>query len=355
VLGFAVGAIFLALAFWGVPPRELLDAVLRMDPFWLLPMAGAFVAQELLRSVRQLLLLRPVLPDLTFRRSTSVIFIGFFCVHTFPLRLGELARPLMLRHKEGLPMPTGLAMVVALRSLDLLAALCMLLLVLVTVDVPATMHVGSSEVALDDMLHGLGWGLVLPALAFTLGLAFFGAPLERRVVAPVLRALERTGNPLLGRVAHIGTGLVARFTEGLSGLRDGRVMVAALALTAAIWASACAMYWMTAQAFDLGHLIGWPEALGVMVVTMVGSMLPAPPGMAGVQEAFGRGGLALFGVRGGGMDPIALAYAIIVHWYQVLLQTVGALIFIRSEGLTPRALLAMVSLRGERDEASPDA
>ncbi len=355
VLGTLVGLCFLGLAFWGVAPGELLDALQHIRPLWLLPIALAFVLQELTRAVRQLLLLRPLLPSMSLGRSVSVVFIGFFCVHVLPMRLGELARPLLLRRQEGLPFTSGLAVVVALRALDLLATLAMLLLVLIFVDAPESLVIAGVNLHLADMLHSLGWGLVLPTLAFTVGLAFWGEPLQRAVVDPVLGLVARLDNPVVQRLVALASGLLERFTLGLAGLRSPRLLGLSLLLTVGVWSWSCSMYWMTARALGLGDWVGWPEALGVMVITMVGSLLPAPPGMAGVQEAFGRGGLALFGVRGPGLDPVALAFAVVVHWYQVLLQTLGALWFIRREGFSVRELLSMVRGHAEAEVAQRGA
>ena len=62
--------------------------------------------------------------------------------------------------------------------------------------------------------------------------------------------------------------------------------------------------------------------------------------MAGVQEAFGRGALALFGVHGPELDATALGYAVVAHWWQYLLTTVGTLAVASWQGLRLRDVLA---------------
>ena len=92
------------------------------------------------------------------------------------------------------------------------------------------------------------------------------------------------------------------------------------------------MYWALGYAFGLEAWLDYGASAGVMTITALGALLPAPPGMAGVQEAFGRGALALFGVRGGGLDATALGYAVVAHWAQLFLVALAALVALARDG-----------------------
>ena len=336
IIGGVVGVVFMALAFWGVPLEQFADAMSAIDARYLVPVAALFFVQELLRALRQLIMLRSLAPTMTFRSSLSIFFLSFFCIHLFPARLGEFVRPWLLLKREGIPLGSGLGVVVAERAVDLVATLMMLWAVLVFADMPPALTVGGTEISLVDAGRALGLATVPAALLGCFGLAFFHGPmlaLLRRIVGVFTRLaprLERPGELLLG--------FAAAFASGFATFRQPRRLAAVIGLTATTWGSTAFIYLFMAEAFGIGDYVGYPEAAGVMVITMLGGLLPAPPGMAGVQEAFGRGALALFGVKGVGLDGPALAYAVTVHWFQMLLQSLAAAYFFWADGESLRGL-----------------
>ena len=259
-----------------------------------------------------------------------------------------MVRPLILTRQYELPLGVGLGMVVAERVIDLVAALAMLAAVLLWIDTPAELAIGGGSIALAELGRILGVTLVLPALLGTAALVFFGEPvlaLVGRIHAWLCRVLP-SATGLLDRALA----LAGSFVEGFSGLRRPGRLLAIIGLSALIWIDATCMYLLLAYGFGIEAMVGFGESMGVMVVTMFGSLLPSPPGMAGVQEAFGRAGLALYGVRGPGLDAIALAFAVIVHWWQIVLQASIAIGFMKRSGLSVVGLA-----RGAKDFKVTDA
>jgi len=336
LIGGVVGAVFMVLAFWGVPLEQFADAMSTMDWRYLIPIAALFFLQEGLRALRQLIMLRPLAPEMTYRSSLSIFFLSFFCIHLFPARLGEFVRPWLLLKREDIPLGSGLGVVVAERAVDLVATLAMLWAVLVFADMPPALTVGDTEISLVEAGRALGLATVPAALVGCFSLAFFHGPmlrLMRRIIEACARAvprLERPGEVLLS--------FAGAFASGFATFRQPGRLAAVIVLTATTWGSTAFIYLFMAAAFGIGDYIAYAEAAGVMVITMLGGLLPAPPGMAGVQEAFGRGALALFGVKGPGLDGPALAYAVTVHWYQMVLQTGAAAYFFWADGESLREL-----------------
>lgn len=338
IIGVIVGALFMALAFWGVPLDQLGASFREMDWRYLPAVAGLFFVQELLRALRQWVMLRPLAPEMSYRTSVSIFFLSFFCIHAFPARLGEFVRPWLLKRREGVAMGSGLGMVVAERAVDLVAALFMLWVVLVWADMSPALVVGGAEISLVEAGRALGVVTVPAAIAGCLGLAFFDRPMLA-IGERIAAALSGTF-PALERPGRLALGFAETFAMGFRSFRSPARLAAIVALTGVTWATTASIYLLLAPAFGIGQYVGYPEALGVMVITMLGSLLPAPPGMAGVQEAFGRGALALFGVSGPGLDAPALAYAVTVHWFQVLLQAAAAAWFFWRDGVSVRELAA---------------
>jgi uncharacterized protein (TIRG00374 family) len=333
ILGVVVGVLFMALAFLGIPLADFFEAVGQLKLGWLALFSALLGGQIVLQALRQQLMLRDVAAGMTFYSSLSIVAIGLFCVQAFPARLGELARPWLLRRAEGVPFGVGLGMLALERALDLVALLMTLVLVLLWVDAPSVELVVAGH-TID--LAAWGWSTA-------------------RVVVPLVAAavllLAVTGEVLIDRLAPLARRLLGvrveglidfsrAFTRAFRTLRSPLRLSMILGLTTLIWAEVALMYFVLAHGFGLQEWLGYPESAGVMTITALGSLLPAPPGMAGVQEAFGRGALALFGVRGGGLDALALGYAVVAHWWQFLLVALAAMWSSSRQGLRLSELLA---------------
>ncbi len=338
VIGLVVGAVFMGLAFWGVPLKEFVGAFHRLDVRVLAPIAFLFFLQEVIRSYRQLVFMRPIAPHMRFDSSLSIFFISFLFIHLFPARLGELVRPYLLSKREQVSLIASTGVVIAERAVDGLAATLMLVGMLLLAPLPEHLVVGGHAFHLATTARTAGYLVATPALVLVLTMT-----LAPKLVPAALRqvhalAVRHADIPCLERCVGRVEDVTNAFAEGFQGLRITKSLSLVLVLTVLGWLVTALMYWLMAVAFGLGDLVGPGEAFGVMVITLWASLLPAPPGMAGVQEAFGRGALALFGVSGPALAPVGLAYAVLIHWGQVLLQALGAWFFLARDGLSLRAI-----------------
>ena len=359
VLGLGLGAGLLVLALWGVPLDQVAQALSQADPVWLAVPAALFLVQQLLRAWRQALLLRATHPDHRLRTSLSVLCVSFLLINTLPARLGELARPLLLLEREGIPMGSGFAMVFLERMLDLASMLVMIALVAWLVPVPArTLTVQGVEidwVALGRVAAGTAGPLLFLGIVGTL---VAGRPLldwARPRVATAPPLVQRLGHPLL----RFG----GAFVDGVQAVRAPRRLAPIVALTAVTWALSGWMYPALAHAFGVGDRIGFGEGVGVLGITMLGMAVPAAPGFAGTYEAFMRGALALFGVVGtssvapGGpsLDAIAVAYALTMHWWIYLVQAATAIFFIAADRIDVARLLSRLGAELSAAPTDPPA
>ena len=328
-VGLVVGALFLALALWGVPLEELGRAFGQMRWVYLLHLAVAFALQYALRAWRQLLLVRTQAPATTYRTQLGILMIGFFCVNTFPARLGEAVRPYLFYEKEGVPLGAGFGLVFVERLLDVLALFLTVLAVLLLVEVPdRRIELVGRSVSLVELGRGAALLVLPPVLLALVVLALFG-PAALRLGERIAAAVQaRVASSAVERVMRLALRFAESFVEGVASLRSARRLAALGGLTAAIFASMGLTTYYLARAFGLESLIGYGQAMGVLSVTMLGIALPAPPGFAGVFEAAARGGLALFGVQGGELGARALAYALVFHWWQFLLMAAAAAYFL---------------------------
>jgi uncharacterized membrane protein YbhN (UPF0104 family) len=93
------------------------------------------------------------------------------------------------------------------------------------------------------------------------------------------------------------------------------------------------MILLLAQACGLDPWIAYPDALGVLALTMLATALPAPPGFVGVYEAGVLAGLAVFGVPPNVLGGAGLVFALVLHWWTFAVQAATAAGFFLADEL----------------------
>ncbi len=339
IVGLLFGVVFLALALWGVPLAELRDAFEQLDRWVLLPLAVLFMVQQLVRAWRQLVLVRAIRPEATFLTQFGILCMSFFCINTFPARLGELVRPYLLLEKADVPLGAGFGVVFVERVLDLSAALVMVLAVAWFVEVPPLpLEIFDTRIEVVELGRRVAIGLLPIPLGLLCGLALFRRQSLALLTWITVRAEQVLPFGFIRRLTRLTREFAEHFVEGLEAVRQPGRLLALLVLTAATWSLSGIFYVLLADSLGIGDVIGYGEGIAILAITMLGIALPAPPGMAGVYEASVRAALALFGIVGGEMDGIALAFALVIHWWIYGVQAASAAWFFARARLNPALL-----------------
>jgi uncharacterized protein (TIRG00374 family) len=265
--------------------RELLSA----DPRPILGYFAILLVVHLVKTVRWWLLLLP-LGKTSFRRVNAASAVGLMLLGMMPLKLGELARPLIVSQpsldgEEPLRRSSALASVVVERLVDSLA---MGILGIISLRLLAAEGHAAELARHAATLMTLGFGGLCVALV-----ASFAA--RERAVSLIRRLLQ----PLSARLAE----RVSRLVDGfILGARLGSVgnAIAFLVLTVAYWALHVWGFWMVAGAFGLS--ITPLMACTVLACQVVGIMIPAGPGMVGTMQFFIQLGVSIF-VAGALTEP----------------------------------------------------
>mgnify|MGYP000165056359 CR=1 FL=1 len=305
-LFLAIGAMWWALQ--GQPIAGVWTRITEAD-WWLLGGVGViFTIQQVLRSHRQMRIVRGTLPNHKFSTSFYILCISFFFINILPLRMGELMRPVLLLDKENMPMGSGLAVVFVERIIDLISAMVMAILVLALADIPILEGSWVSDVRARSL-----W--LLPILFIGLFLPIFATSFFRQLV-------QRPWMPtkLLG--------LIEPFLLQLDKLRSTGQLGWILGETVIIWIISTAMYGLAATAFGIEG-IGFLEGMGILAFTMIGMAAPSAPGFAGTYEASYVGGLVFFGSMDAGAN---FANALCFHWWIFIVQSASALIWMLVDG-----------------------
>ena len=96
VLSLAMSAVFVWLSLRHTDVRAVGRAMASADPVRLVAYVGMLLVIHLVRTVRWGLLLKP-LGEVSFKRLNSASAVGWMLLVLLPLRLGEFARPLLIK------------------------------------------------------------------------------------------------------------------------------------------------------------------------------------------------------------------------------------------------------------------
>jgi len=294
-VGLALGVLLLVLAVRGVDASALRRSLTGANPWWvalgLVTVAGTVAAKAL----RWRLLFYPSHEGLRLSTLVSALLIGQTVNLLLPARLGELARAYLVAQEENRPALSVLGTIVVEKTLDGLALLLLLGILLLLMPVPPWLR-------LSGVVAALMTGALLAMVLLLAGARW-----------RVIRASERLGQivPVLGSL-RLGE-RVSSLGDGLRSLRAWGVQARLLIWTAAIWVLAG----LTNYFVLLALRIEVPLVLAsVLVLTMVhlGLVVPTSPARIGVFHYLCLLALSLLGAE----ESVALAFGLVLHGIVVL-------------------------------------
>jgi uncharacterized protein (TIRG00374 family) len=302
ILGAAIfGALLAHVGF-----DKILSAFSPISPIWLLPCVALTLASYWLRGLRWKLILGPRGRHLRSRDLFPAVVLGYFINSLMPIRVGEVARAVLMSRGGGVNLFSGLSSIAAEKVLDVLAIICL---------ASAPILLSSKGLALPPQL--LLFAQILGALS---AIALLAMPFAIRERAISQRLIEG----FIARLPKIGRRLapaMGSMIDGLSGMASLGSFSSAIALSLAIWA----LYALLGAAFLRAYGLGLPlslSLLGMMLFTL-SFAVPAPPGYAGTFEFYW---LLAFVPLGVGADE-ALAVGFAFHIFSLaLISALGSMI-----------------------------
>jgi glycosyltransferase 2 family protein len=280
-LSIALGILFVWIISKGglplIPPSEAFDSL----AWWALPSyLMALVVTHLFRATRFRFLIRP-LKDLPLRDVIALNWIGFFAIFAFPLRLGEMARPMLTKMRHGISVSAGIGTVAVERVFDgLLTSFCVAYGLFVLPTRPA-------ESAVARALPGYG----------TLALTVFGGAFvavafflwQRERATWLTKTIIGAASPRLGDLVASKVDSVA---EGLRSMASARLLASFTVETLVYWSVNALGMWLLAR--GCGIPISFGQVVGVMGIMAIGILLPAGPGLFGAFQLSAALGLSLY-------------------------------------------------------------
>jgi uncharacterized protein (TIRG00374 family) len=296
----SVGMLYLALR--NVPMGDLVAYMGQISYIWFVPSVAFLIIAFVLRVVRWQIILKDSI-SLGFWKAFHPVMIGFMINCILPGRVGELARPAILKKQSGVALTTGLATVAVERIFDIFMLIILFAMIFSTVTSRPDLNVNFGGWHLDtQLLQSVAWAMIRMSIILLAGLMLFSLSTTRgwimQSVDFIFRTIGRIGPKVQIRAQqanHLIHNLSDRFADGLRLVNNTRRALACSALTVLIWAISALSYWVFSFGCP-GIGLNFVEMTTVMVVICFFIALPSAPGFWGLWEAGGIFALSLFGV-----------------------------------------------------------
>jgi uncharacterized protein (TIRG00374 family) len=285
----------------------------------------AFLSAYVVRGMRWRCLLRPC--QVSIWRAAAIYQVAIFLNWLLPIRGGELAMSLLLRHTNGIPVSRSLPSVSMDKAMDLLPVVVLLaVLPFVPLRLSAALWV-----LLSSALAVVCFGAAVIALA---------AWRRERAMALLIRPVTAV---LPSRARQGIEAFVGQFVDSLCALiRQPRLLLIAAAYTAVALCLDALFCWLAFRA--VGVDIAVPIVLYGYTFFNLAFVLPSPPGQVGSNELIGL--LIFSGSFGVSRSGVAAMFLFSHPWTGLLMTCVG-LACLSAMGLTIRSTLRLG--RGSND------
>jgi uncharacterized protein (TIRG00374 family) len=328
-IGLCLGGILLVAFLHLVNVSAVLARLEHLNVVLALLCAVPFLGAYAVRAMRWRCLLRPY--EVSIPRAVAIYQVATFMNWLLPIRGGELAKPLLLRRTDGIPVSRSLATVSMDKAMDLLPAVALLALL------PFLgLHLGR-----------VLWVLLLLALA-AVALAGVALALVTWKTELAVSVLTRPLAKLLpGSAGQRVEPFISQFVDTLLALvRKPRVMCAAAAYTA-VAVVLDALFCLLAFG-AVGVSVTLPVVLFGYTFFNLAFILPTPPGQVGSNELVG---LLLFtGVFGVDSTGVGAMF-LFSHPWTAALMTVTGVVCLSAMGLTLRRTLRVAAAAAEEVHA----
>lgn len=291
VIGFLISAFFMWLAFRNVDLDSMWLAVDSISVLSFVLAIACVIFMQLSRWVRWMALTNS-LGNITVLEQFKISVSGSALIALLPLRLGEFARPLLLRQMGGVAISSSLAAAAVERILDGLIISLIFFASVTALPESIVVPLWLSLAAWGMLAGFLGVALVLAALAF------MGDRLE-----PLIRYFERWfGAAIIEKIVT----LVSDFRRGLEVVKGGRAMALTLGSTGLFWLANTLAIGVLLNSFSWDLPSAAPWLLSCIMV--LGVMVPAGPGFLGTFQGAVLVGMSIFSVDTSAAAAFGLAF-----------------------------------------------
>lgn len=307
LISLLVGVTLSALGFYfalrNVPFHNLVTYMRSINYLWLIPAAAIGLFTFVLRAFRWQVILSSSV-RLPFASVFHPLMIGFMINTVLPLRVGELARPAIIKKQNNVDFSLGITTVGAERILDALTLIALFAWMLATVHIDPDLTIEFRDYQLNKQtLENVAAGLIRFCIAVVVGIIAISIPAVQRIIKNMILSLPAVlvfagrdfKDKVKTRCCLPLAGVVDNIAAGTSMIKSPAKLVICLVYSLLIWLlQAFALYLVTFG--SPGISLTFTQMTTVFIIICFSIMLPSVPGFWGLWEAGGKFGLALFGV-----------------------------------------------------------
>ncbi len=316
LVGVTLSAIGFYFALRNVSFADLLVYMQSMNYLWLIPAAAIGMFTFVLRALRWQVILSSSV-HLPFASAFHPLMIGFMINTVLPLRVGELARPAIIKKQNNVDFSLGFTTVGAERILDAITLIALFAWMLATVHIDPDLTIEFRNYALNRRtLESVAAGLIRFCIVVAAGIVAISIPAVQRLVKqaifklPALLVFAGDGfkQKVKAKCCLPLAGVVDNIAAGTSMIKSPGKLVICLVYSLLIWLlQAFALYLVTFG--SPGISLTFTQMTTVFIIICFSIMLPSVPGFWGLWEAGGKFGLALFGVAA----DKAMGFSLVSH------------------------------------------
>jgi uncharacterized membrane protein YbhN (UPF0104 family) len=303
LLSIVVSALALYLAFRNVPLGELVSYLSSINTFWILPAVAVVLLSFALRALRWQIILAAT-KKLDFWPAYHPMMIGFMINCILPGRIGEVARPAILKKKEGVPFTAGLATVATERVFDAGLLIAFFAFVLAYVDIDPQVSIRFGDYTLNrETLMSIGSGMFRLCLVGIAGILVISIDTTRNLLIALIERLpgvlfflsDRRRAFVKETICNFFINIINNFADGFAMVKSPARLAACTGLSVIIWILSAVGYYVMALGCP-GLNLSFIELSAVMIIICFFIALPSVPGFWGIWEAGGVFAMTLFGV-----------------------------------------------------------
>jgi len=318
--GIVISAVALYFSFQNVPLNELVLYIGSIRYLWIIPSTALVLLAFILRAVRWQIILSSS-GKIHFFNAFHPLMIGFMINCILPGRIGEVARPVILKKRESIPFSTGLATVAIERVFDIGFILVLFIIVLLTIDIDPDLSMSFGDYHLSrNALVGIGSGMVQLSVLLLAGILMVSFSKSRQWINRSINGIPSIfffAKPSIKHhIAHRFStplvGIIENFATGFSLITSLKNISICFGLTMLIWGISAYSYYLMAKGCP-GISLSFLEITAVMIIICFFIALPSVPGFWGIWEAGGVFALSLFGIAA----KDAAGYTLVNHVIQM--------------------------------------
>ena len=339
--GVLVSVVALGLLVLLVDRRELAEALLSANYWYLAPAIVLYFVGQWFRALRWQYLLNPI-TRVPARRLYPVIIIGYMANNVLPARLGELVRAVYLSQREKeVSVPASIATLSVERLYDGLTLLAM-----GAVAAPILLAAGlfsEASLAYQSTAVILMVGVIS---SFVVALLLLTALATSRRAVDWLVAITVI---LPARFRSMAVEVIHGFVEGLASLNSPRKHAVLFIGSLPVWLAEAGVYLIVAYSFNLDAWFDsfWLLAAAILLVTVTSNLITAIPasiGGIGPFEVVAQQTLVALGIGAAAAAAYTVAVHLVALWLPV---NIAGLVLLLWHNLSLRRLSAFPDGDGE--------